>query len=425
MGQLIITPALGLPIAIEHIDIDLQNNHRVYAHTLLRGREEKNVIGDVVVSDAHGNVVEKLTGYEIRIVQEQTQMPFPEDLAEYLHNTLQPSQAQKTTAAKANDQLFTVEDHERGERGEINFLYRFPMRFAYLGNPSSSTHFSTYLHWIGETREVGIRKNGIYEKATKYIATQNYAWITKETKLHIIDTPQQDSFIEVECWNERLYGTQDASLEMIYRFYACNDNVRRPIAEVSQTTTWAQVISHGVVQPVAYPEDMKSWIIDTLPQQGQRRDLSWKTNWQRGESQLIAAQGPQLGQLLWEESFRTTPRHSNFVGNIYWSNYADWMGEVRDLWLQSFINYGEGELRCTQCHMQHLREAMPGDTIVVKMYLQRCYEYCVDLQFNFYKSTHGELQKLATASHTAYSFVRQQEQWIPGSFSHLILESVG
>ena len=170
---------------------------------------------------------------------------------------------------------------------------------------------------------------------------------------------------------------------------------------------------------------MKSWIIDTLPQQNQRRDLSWTTNWQPGESQLVAAQGPQLGQLLWEESFRTTPRHSNFVGNIYWSNYADWMGEVRDLWLQSFINYGEGELRCTQCHMQHLREAMPGDTVVVKMYLQRCYEHCIDLQFNFYKSTHGKLQKLATASHTAYAFVRQQQQWIPGSFSHLLLERVG
>ena len=99
------------------------------------------------------------------------------------------------------------------------------------------------------------------------------------------------------------------------------------------------------------------------------------------------------------------------------------MGEVRDLWLQSFMNYGEAELRCTNCHIQHLREAMPGDIIVVKMYLQRCYEYCVDLQFNFYKSVDGELQKLATASHTAYSFVRQEENWVPSSLSHFILQA--
>ncbi|BBM84392.1 type I polyketide synthase [Candidatus Uabimicrobium amorphum] len=420
MGQLIITPALGLPIAIDKIDIDLKNSNRVYAQTQLRGQEQNNVMGDVVVSDATGNVVEELRGYQIRIVQQQTQMPYPEKLAEYLqsqnHKPLQ-------MPAKANDKIFTVEDHERGERGEVNFLYRFPMRFAYLGNPSGGTHFATYLHWIGETREVGIRKNGIYEKATQYISSQNYAWITKETKLQIIDTPQQDSFIEVECWNERLYGTQDASLEMIYRFYACNDNVRRPIAEIAQTTTWAKVIDHGVVKPVAYPQDMHSWILQTLPQQGHRRDLSWTTDWEKGQSQLIAAQGPQLGKLLFEESFRTTPRHSNFVGNIYWSNYADWMGEVRDLWLQSFMNYGEAELRCTNCHIQHLREAMPGDVIVVKMYLQHCYEYCLDLQFNFYKSVDGELQKLATASHTAYSFILQKGKWVPSSFSHFILQA--
>ncbi|WP_372364434.1 SDR family NAD(P)-dependent oxidoreductase [Candidatus Uabimicrobium sp. HlEnr_7] len=421
MGQLMISPRVGLPIAIDSINIKIQNCiENIYAQTILCDEKDKDVEGNVVVTDINGNIIETLQGYRIRVLRENTSLPCPENLITYLQGTTN----NKKPVAKAHGKIFTVEDHERGTRGEVNFLYRFPMRFAALGNPSGSVHFATYAHWIGETREVGIRKGSIYEKATRYISDNNYAWITKETNINIIDSPLRDDFIEVECWNERLYGTENASLEMMYRFYACRDDFRYPLAEIAQTTTWAQVISHGIVKPTAYPKDMLKWIQSTLPRNEQRKNLSWKVDWAQGPDICITAQGPQLGPILSENTYRTTPRHANFVGNIYWSNYADWMGEVRDLWLQDIVPYGEGELRCTATHTQHLREAMPGDTILVRMHLQNCKQNSIDLQFNFYKITADEEQKLATASHTAYWFSKNNDNWQRTHLPQTIIEKL-
>lgn len=315
--------------------------------------------------------------------------------------------------------LYTLEDHMRGARGETLFKYRFPMTFDAVGNPSGGVHFAQLIHWLGHTREIGIRPSGLYQAAIQHVASGEYAWVTKETALRVVGSAAAGDLIEVECWNERLYGPDDASLEMIYQWYSVSPfGERRRLAESAQTTTWARVLGHGVVQPAPYPNDMLPWLAATLPSREQgSQTLSWSESQDTGDVIWKAPPGPQPGLLLAQEAFRTTPRNANMVGNVYWANYFDWMGEVRDIWAQNHAPFGTGELRCTGTSIQHLREAMPGDRVVAKMYLEEQSEWGFAFSFSFFRlEADGQMLKLAQGNQTASWFVPQSGDWIPGTF---------
>ena len=160
---------------------------------------------------------------------------------------------------------------------------------------------------------------------------------------------------------------------------------------------------------------MEPWLAASLPSHAQgTRGLSWSSADDVGAVLWEAAPGPQPGMFLTEESFRTTPRNGNMVGNVYWANYFDWMGEVRDLWAQAHVPFGEGELRCTGTEIQHLREAMPGDQVVVKMYLEKRCERGFGFSFSFFREDPEGLTKLAQGHQTASWFVPRGGSWEPG-----------
>ena len=73
---------------------------------------------------------------------------------------------------------------------------------------------------------------------------------------------------------------------------------------------------------------------------------------------------------------------ANLVGNIYYANYYEWQGQIRDRFLSElipdyFVGIGEkGELLALESRVDHLREAMPFDrillTLAVKELRTRC-----------------------------------------------------
>lgn len=124
-----------------------------------------------------------------------------------------------------------------------------------------------------------------------------------------------------------------------------------------------------------------------------------------------------MAVLLAEHTFGTTPRHSNMVGNVYWANYPDWMGEVRDLWSQARQPFGSGELRGIATHIRHLREAMPGDEVRTVMYLMARYERGLHLEFRCFRRLSNEWLKLAAASHHALWYAPSESgEWRPAPF---------
>jgi enediyne biosynthesis thioesterase len=104
--------------------------------------------------------------------------------------------------------------------------------------------------------------------------------------------------------------------------------------------------------------------------------------------------------------FDTSLKHSNATQNVYFSNYFEWQGAVRERWFYECISrdmlQDKGVFITKQAHNDYFREAFPFQTVrcVLNSYhIQRCSFF---LLFRFY--VEGELtscgyQQLVFANH--------------------------
>jgi enediyne polyketide synthase len=126
----------------------------------------------------------------------------------------------------------------------------------------------------------------------------------------------------------------------------------------------------------------------------------------KGQTLFQAPEGPNTAVPISQKVFETGLFDANLVGNLYFGNYSIWMGKLRDAHFHGLAPHlyrglGEaGELTCVKSRIQHLREAMPFDDILVTMGIKAVHQNGVDLQFEFHKVTpEGQTEKLATADH--------------------------
>ena len=104
---------------------------------------------------------------------------------------------------------------------------------------------------------------------------------------------------------------------------------------------------------------------------------------------------------LFKNLYKTSLENSNLIGNIYFSNYSKWINSTKDLFLYknnpSLFNKKRfrGEFVTLECKASHLHEAMPFDTIFVKMYLKELYEKGITLKFEIFKRKKNHSEKLA------------------------------
>ncbi len=108
----------------------------------------------------------------------------------------------------------------------------------------------------------------------------------------------------------------------------------------------------------------------------------------------------------YEYSFDTTLKHSNATQNIYFSNYVEWQGVVRERWFFDCIDasmlQSEGVFVTKQVHQHYIKEEFPFRTIICRLNtfcIQRC---SFRLLFRFYSD--GDLisygyQHIAFTSH--------------------------
>lgn len=108
----------------------------------------------------------------------------------------------------------------------------------------------------------------------------------------------------------------------------------------------------------------------------------------------------------YKQTFCPTLKHSNATQNIYFSNYIEWQGMVRERWFFECIDeqmlQHKGVFVTKLVHQDYFKEGFPFQTIVCKMNafdIQRC-SFC--LLFQFY--CNGELissgyQKIAFTDH--------------------------
>lgn len=132
----------------------------------------------------------------------------------------------------------------------------------------------------------------------------------------------------------------------------------------------------------------------------------------------ISDSGPITVEQTYQLMFHPTLKHSNATQNVYFSNYIEWQGMVRERWffecIDSQMLQHKGVFVTRRVHQEFFKEAFPFQEITCRMNtfdIQKC-SFC--LLFRFYSS--GQLiasgyQKIAFTSHNK-KIVRLPEEVI-------------
>ena len=100
-------------------------------------------------------------------------------------------------------------------------------------------------------------------------------------------------------------------------------------------------------------------------------------------------------KLIFEHEFEIFLKHSNAYGNVYFSNYFDWQGVLREAWFCKKIVPNmfelEGAFVTKTAHADYKKEMFPFMKIIGTLTVKNMRLASFDLIFNFYESVSKEL----------------------------------
>lgn len=311
-----------------------------------------------------------------------------------------------------------------GPQGQGFFVHRFPVTFRPNAQLSRTVYFSNYFFWLGEVREVGVWP--VLRKVGRQFATGKWGVVTNNTRIHILGDATAQDQIEILFWISGPANINSANpimdLTFDFRKILAGGGYER-LAWCEQQVTWVRILEHGIVKPEPYPDYYWEFIKDMLPRnqapnvpEPLPEPLAHLKRAEGDEEKYRAPSGPIVRPLLHEQTIETSLDNANIVGNIYFANYYAWQGQTRDRYFFNLIpdyyrGTGEkGELLCLECRVDHLREAMPFDRIVVTMALKALKTYSVVLYFEYFRlEPDGTRVKLAFGEHHAVWVVRDSQ----------------
>jgi acyl-CoA thioesterase FadM len=300
---------------------------------------------------------------------------------------------------------------ESGPQGQMVFIHRFPIKFRACKTPSKKVAFSQYGEWMGEGREYAALP--IFPKVREMFESSAWAMSTNYFKLDVLDEAGPGDIVETRTWGEHGYGEHGEGwcLACEWRTVGAGNRVCR-IASAEMGFSWLKILGHGAARAERMPNGLREFFETILPlsADAERRIVQLPSRYRdfkRGGT-LWRNQNPFApGKQLFSHEFTTSTSNANWAGNVYFANYSEWMGDVRDLYFQQltpegFRNSGrDGEWVCLSCAIDHLSEAMPFDRILIAMDVAAIYRSGVDLTFDYLLMENGEIsRKLAHGKHT-------------------------
>ena len=283
-----------------------------------------------------------------------------------------------------------------GPQGQDVFVQRFPVTFKHNAQLSRTLYFSNYFFWLGEIREAGIWP--VLGRIGQQFATGKYGMVTNYTNAQILGEATAGDQIEARLWFSGNHGTADSTMDLSFDFRKMlkNGDYER-LAWCEHQVTWVKILDHGIVKPESYPDYYREFMSDLLPRYDAPNvpdpipePLSGLVKQIRGEKETYISSGPIVRPVLNEQIIDTSLENSNLVGNIYFANYYAWQGQIRDRYFFDLIpEYyrgagRDGELLCLETRVNHLREAMPFDRIMVTMALRALKKHSAIFYFEYF-----------------------------------------
>ncbi len=309
---------------------------------------------------------------------------------------------------------FYRDEPDIGPAGQTGFVHRFPLTAQDSANRSRSVYFANYAKWAGKIRELaGINTPSFHSRFFAMLGSNELSGVTHTFETQIFGFPGWDDVMEGRLW---VADVSDHGCELVWDWYRApyqNPDQLVQVATSRMKVVVVDIVDHGEVRVGTWPDFARGYL-DSMAQasrtssSGSSTLIEHDTLPQLGTCFYAANSGPGQGPLAAQATFSTGRQHSNLVGNLYFANYVSWQGHLRDQFFHRIApeldreDPSLGELLCFSFETQHLREAMPYDTIRAFMHIEEVYEKGVVLHFEYLRVEEDDsLTKLAVSKHLA------------------------
>ncbi|NES64386.1 MAG: SDR family NAD(P)-dependent oxidoreductase [Okeania sp. SIO2D1] len=441
--QLNISPYICLPISIGKIEF-FQNPHFqeddriVTVVSIEKGKKE--CIGEVFVSDKQGNILEKLTNYRVRIMEENPSNPTPEELANPEKRDAKTLQDKLNTAFATwqlkqpgvelgyapNLQLLPKEQRRQQEKpivakaiqAQLGLYPEHPLDFEITslasGKPQlvgasvaglhvSLSHCDRYcLSTVGHTPQ-GVDIELITHRTPKEwlaLLSLKHSVILNELAEEgdILDVAGTRIWSSIEAIRKAFNGT-DPELSIV-KYH--QDSVLLK----AKTVKGNYLVVTQLIKLTRHPERMVAILVP------QKQPVSTPSSSDSGvevftdDSNNSHIQESYLGQVVYEKRFQLSFKDSGSLSRkVYFSQYFSWIGKIREFALESIAQQMLSDFFTGDCgmvtnavSMRVLGEATSYDTIQAKVWLGKVVGSTFDAYIEFCKVLPDEsLERIALA----------------------------
>jgi enediyne polyketide synthase len=311
---------------------------------------------------------------------------------------------------------------EGGPQGQLVFVQRLPVTFQPSANLSRTIYFSNFIKWMGNTREASAWP--VLAQMSDQFASGRWGGVTNYGHLKILGEAGTSDQVEILMWVSDNSGPENSTMTLSYDFRKMvKGGGYQRLAFCRLQTTWVEILGPGVAKVAPYPAYYGQFIEDMCPQfdapdtpEPMHESLGHLFDSQDDPVVYRAPSGPVVRPIVREQTFETTLAHANLVGNIYYANYYDWQGQIRDRFFYELIpdyfgGIGEkGELLALESRVDHLREAMPFDRVVLTLAVKELHTCSVVFHVDYFRlEPDGSRVKIATGMHRAVWTLRDEQ----------------
>ena len=340
-----------------------------------------------------------------------------------------PADSRPVRLFSYDPELFSIGVDELPGKEHV-FSHRFPLGMRDRAGFGGSVRYTNFHSWMGKVRELAVLP--IFDRIAATLLTGEYGMVTNGTELTCIQPALGGD--AMECHLRIAHADEEGVIDLLYDWFRVDfGGAATLVATSKMRTSWVRVLGHGVVKPDPLPDYFAEFVL-AIPRVDEAPPAR-SSLLERG-AELRSAPRSATAPALYEEVFVTTLDDGNLVGNIYFDRYSKWQSKVRDTW---FFKHGPrlvagptpvGEWFCVGCRIEHLREAMPFDRVVVTMSVRALHECGAAFEFNYFKlDERGERQKLAVSIHDAVWLARGAEGQliaarVPAVFGAALLDAI-
>jgi enediyne polyketide synthase len=314
------------------------------------------------------------------------------------------------------------------ESERVNYYMRdIEMTFKEALPPLKSPTASVFYAWMGSLREEAM--SGIRPELAKAFNQDGNGMVTNGSQLRIVRPLHFLTNLRAWVWLDRVLTSHPSTFELGFQ-WAETDPQGMPlriVAQGIQRLTWVDIGDNGHVSVSAFPGFFADFIAERLPLSGTgpfTPPLGYLPDLRSGDA-LLWRREPNSKNAHGATRLRmeTDETHSNFVGNIYFTQIA---ALAERACLKALRNLGgcpAGGFFATASRLDHLNEAMPGDTLEAEVWIFEINTASCTFDISVVNKSQGDM-KIAAGRISYRLFVSVDENYEPQPMPEWLIPAI-